>query len=177
MSSSEQKGARWKEKIFREFGEYATIVIYLSLVFAAFTQYRRLVLAAHDISYTNYWIALVEAFILGKVIMIGSVLRIGRRLENMPLIFPALYKTVMFTLLVVVFTLCEHGLKGLWTGKGFGSGLLEFLGRGAHELLAGSFGHLCGPDSLLCHQGAWAGRGYGQDMGSIFPGTTSPMNV
>jgi len=137
MSSSDQKGGHWKEKIFRNFGEYATIVIYLSLVFAAFTQYRRLVLAAHDISYTNYWIALVEAFILGKVIMIGSVLRIGRRLENMPLIFPALYKTVMFTLLVVVFTFCEHGLKGLWTGKGFGSGLLEFLGQGSHELLAG----------------------------------------
>jgi hypothetical protein len=138
MSSSDQKGGHWKEKIFRNFGEYATIVIYLTLVFAAFTQYRRLVLAAHDISYTNYWIALVEAFILGKVIMIGSVLRIGRGLENMPLIFPALYKAVMFTLLVVVFTLCEHGLKGLWTGKGFGSGLLEFLGKGSHELLAGS---------------------------------------
>ncbi|MEF8730494.1 MAG: hypothetical protein V5B40_00780 [Candidatus Accumulibacter meliphilus] len=138
MSSSDQKGGHWKEKLFRNFGEYATIVIYLTLVFAAFTQYRRLVLAAHDISYTNYWIALVEAFILGKVIMIGSVLRIGRGLENMPLIFPALYKAVMFTLLVVVFTLCEHGLKGLWTGKGFGSGLLEFLGKGSHELLAGS---------------------------------------
>ena len=46
---------------------------YLTLVFAAFTQYRRIVLAAHDITYTNYWVAVIEALILAKVIMIGDV--------------------------------------------------------------------------------------------------------
>jgi hypothetical protein len=40
-------------------------VIYLTIVFAAFTVYRRLLLSAHDISYTNYGFALIEALILG----------------------------------------------------------------------------------------------------------------
>ena len=50
---------------------------YLALVFAAFTQYRRFLLAAHGIVYTNYWVAVIEALILAKVIMIGDVLRVS----------------------------------------------------------------------------------------------------
>ena len=37
---------------------------------------------AYDITYTNYWIAVIEALILAKVIMIGAVLRLGRGLRR-----------------------------------------------------------------------------------------------
>jgi hypothetical protein len=110
---------------------------YLTLVFAAFTQYRRLVLAAHDITYTNYWVAVIEALILAKVVMIGDALRLGRRLDQRPLIFSTLFRTVVFSLFVGAITLIEHGIKSLWMGKGFTEGLVGFLGKGSHELLAG----------------------------------------
>lgn len=126
----------WTDKLFHEVGEYAIIVIYLTLVFAAFTQYRRLLLATHDITYTNYGIAVIEAFILGKVIMIGALFRLGRGLEQRPLIVPTIYKTVVFSLLVVAFTLAEHGFKGLWVGNGFSAGVAGLLDKGHHELLA-----------------------------------------
>ena len=100
-----------KEKIFREMTEYWINVFYLTLVFAAFTQYRRLVLATHDITYTNYGVALIEALIMAKVIMIGDVLRIGRYLEYKPLIFPTLLKTVVFCLFIGLFTMIEHTIK------------------------------------------------------------------
>jgi len=117
--------------------EYWVNVVYLTLVFAAFTQYRRLVLAAHDIIYTNYWVAVIEALVLAKVVMIGDVLHLGRRLEQRPLIFPTLLKTVVFSLFVGIFTIIEHVIKGLWMGKGLTGGVVEFLGKGNHELLAG----------------------------------------
>ena len=135
MSSPDKKKGNWKEKIFHEMVEYWINVIYLTLVFAAFTQYRRFLLAAHDITYTNYWVAVIEALILAKVIMIGDVVRLGRGLEQKPLIFPTLYKTVVFTLFVGVFTALEYAIKGLWTGTGFMGGIADFLGKG-HELLA-----------------------------------------
>ena len=141
MSNSETKKSNFKKKIFHELTEYWINVAYLSLVFAAFTQYRRLVLAAHDITYTNYWVAVIEALILAKVVMIGGVFRLGRHLgqglEQRSLIYPTLYKTVAFTLFVGVFTLIEHVIKGLWMGKGLTGGLVGFLGKGSHELLAG----------------------------------------
>jgi hypothetical protein len=137
MSSPVKKKGNWKEKIFHEMVEYWINVCYLTLVFAAFTQYRRFLLAAHDITYENYWFAVIEALILAKVIMIGDAVRLGRGLEKKPLIVPTLYKTVVFTLFVGAFTVLEHAVKGLWTGTGFTGGIADFLGKG-HELLANS---------------------------------------
>ncbi len=131
----------WKQRISHEMVEYAVNVVYLALVFAALTQYRRLVLAAHDIIYTNYWVAVIQALILGKVIMIGGLFRLGRSLEQKPLIFPTLYKAAAFTFLVIAFNLIEHVVKGLWQERaiaGGSQGIAEFFAGWPHELLAGS---------------------------------------
>ncbi|MGB2689946.1 MAG: hypothetical protein WBC36_13265 [Desulfobacterales bacterium] len=138
MSKHFKKMGNLKEKIFHEMVEYWINVCYLTLVFAAFTQYRRFLLAAHDITYANYGFAVIEALILAKVIMIGDVFRLGRGLENKPLVYPTLYKTVVFTLFVAVFTVFEHLVKGLWKGTGLMGGFYEFLGKGPYELLANS---------------------------------------
>lgn len=115
---------------------YWGYVAYLTLVFAAFTQYRRLILADVGISYTNYWVALIEAMVLAKLIMAGDALRFGRVLERKPLIVPTLVKTVVFTLLVSAFTFIEHGVRGLWAGVGAIQGISDFLDKGTHEILA-----------------------------------------
>ena len=136
MSSADTKKGDLKKKIVHEVVEYWIIVLYLAIFFAAFTQYRRLLLTAYDITYTNYWVAAIKALVLGKVIMIGEVLRIGRGLEQKPLIFPALYKTLVFTLFLAIFTVLENVIKGLWKGTGFTGNIVEFLGVGSHEFLA-----------------------------------------
>jgi hypothetical protein len=137
MNNLDKKKKSLKEKIFHEMAEYWLNVIYLALVFAAFTQYRRFVLAAHGITYTNYWVAVIEALILAKVVMIGDVIRLGRRLEHKPLIYSTLLKTVVFSLFVGVFTIIEHMIKSLLKGEGLTGGLIALLGKGNHELLAG----------------------------------------
>jgi hypothetical protein len=137
MSSPGKKKKSLKEKIFHEMAEYWIIVGYLGLVFAAFTQYRRFLLAAYDITYTDYGVALIQALILAKVIMIGDVLRLGRGLEQKPLIYPTLFRTVVFSLFVVGFTFIEHAIKNFWSGKGMGGSFVEFFGKEFHEFLAG----------------------------------------
>lgn len=106
--------------------------------YATFTEYRRLLLEAHDITYTNYGVAVIEALILGKVIMIGEVVRLGRRFEQQPLIYPTLYKTLVFTAFVGVFKVIEHMIKGLWHGEGIRAGFIELSEKGSDELLANS---------------------------------------
>ncbi|MET1084319.1 MAG: hypothetical protein ABWY12_14915 [Burkholderiales bacterium] len=138
MGSPDQKKRTWKEKMLHELVEYWINVIYLTLVFAAFTQYRRFLLAAYDITYTNYWVAVIEALILAKVIMIGAVVRLGRGLEDKPLIYPTLYKTAVFTVLVGVFKVLEHVIKGVWHGGGITAGFAELAAKGPHEILANS---------------------------------------
>ena len=137
MSSPDGKKRNWKKILFEELVEYWINVAYLAVVFAAFTQHRRFLLAAYDITYTDYGVAVIQALILAKVIMIGAVFRLGRGLEDKPLIYPTLYKTVVFTLFVAVFTLMEHAVKGLLTGKGPMGGLADYFAKGPHEFLAG----------------------------------------
>jgi len=129
---------RLTEKVRRELIEYAFNVAYLMLVFTAFTQYRRFLLAEYSITYTNYWLGLFGALVLGKVIMIGGIFRLGRGLEDKPLIFPNLYKTVVFTVFCAVFKIVEFGLKGVVSGPGFMGGIDLLLARDSHELGANS---------------------------------------
>ena len=138
MSDAGKTKEPLKKRIVHEVVEYWINVAYLGLVFAAFTQYRRLVLAAYDITYTNYWVAVIEALILAKVIMIGDVLRLGRGLEDKPLIYPTLYKTVVFTVFVAVFKAIEHVIGGLWHGQGITGGLVEVSEKGFPVMLANS---------------------------------------
>jgi hypothetical protein len=137
MNSPDKNKGNLKKKLLHEMKVYWVYVVYLTLVFAAFTQYRRLILADVGITYTDYGVAVIEAFILAKVIMIGDVLHLGRGFEHKPLIFPILLKTAIFTLFVGLFTIIEHMIKSLVQGKGLTAGLVDFFGKGSYELLAG----------------------------------------
>lgn len=138
VNAPDKKKGDLKKKIVHEVVEYWINVCYLTLVFAAFTQYRRFLLAAHDITYANYGFAVIEALVLAKVIMIGEMVRLGRGLERKPLIYPTLYKTFVFTLFVGVIKVIEEVIKGLWKGMGLTGGLADFFEKGPYELLANS---------------------------------------
>jgi hypothetical protein len=127
------------EKLRHQLIEYAFNVVYLMLVFAVFTQYRRFLLAEYSIVYTNYWVGLFGALVLGKVVMIGSVFRLGRWLEDKPLIFPTIYKTLLFFVFILVFRVVEYAIKGLLHGDGLVAALVEFFAqKGIDEVLANS---------------------------------------
>jgi hypothetical protein len=108
MTGPGTKRQTLKKKLVHEMVGYWLNFGYLTLMFAAFTQYRRFILAAHDITYTNYWFAVIEAAVLAKVIMIGQAVRLGHGLEDKPLIYPTLYKTAVFTIFVGLFKATEQ---------------------------------------------------------------------
>lgn len=136
MNSAYRVKTSRKQKLTHEMTEYLINFVYLALFFGVFTLYRRLILAEYHISYGDYWFSLIKALVLAKVIMIGDFLRLGRRLEDRPLIFPTTYKTVVFTLLVMIFSIVESIIRGLLHGKGLSGGLEELFSKGLYELLA-----------------------------------------
>jgi hypothetical protein len=137
MERPDMQAKRLTEKVRDELIEYAFNVVYLAIVFAAFAWYRRMLLAEYSITYTNYWVGLITAVILGKVIMIGQVVRLGRGLEDKPLIVPTIYKSLVFCVFVVVFRVVEYAIKGLWHGDGLAAALDEFFAqKGIDEVLA-----------------------------------------
>jgi hypothetical protein len=96
-----------------------------------------LILAEYHVQYTNYWFPLIEAAVLAKVIMVGDLLRLGRGLEDKPLILPTLYRTVVFSVWVGLFNLLEATVRGLLHRQGLLGGFEAIASKGQYELLAG----------------------------------------
>ena len=126
----------WKQKVVSEMAEYCLNFVYLAFFLVAFSWYRRLILAEYSILYLNYWVPLVEAAVLAKVIMVGDLMRLGRGLERTPLLLPTFYRAVVFSALVGVFSVLEHTGRGLLHGEGLTGGLAELASKGWYELLA-----------------------------------------
>ena len=136
MNDANKTKAGWKQKIVSEMIDYWLVVVYLACFFGVFTWYRRIILAEYHISYVNYGVSLIKALVLAKVILIGSVLRLGRGLEDKPLIVPTLYKAVVFSLWAGVFKVLESTIGGLLRGQGLAGGFGELMRTGTDELLA-----------------------------------------
>ena len=86
MSATEHAQAKsLKERAVEELEAYWMITIYLWLFLGSFTVYRRLILDETGVAYLHYGIALVEAMIIAKVVLIGRVFGFSRRFEDRPL--------------------------------------------------------------------------------------------
>jgi len=124
-----------KERAAREMKAFLIIALYLAFVFSGFNVYKRLILREVGISYFNYGAGLIEAFIIGKLILVGRALGFGKRFEHRPLIVGTLIKAAAYGVLVAVFSVLEHLIGGLVHGKDLGA-WLDLLSRSREETLA-----------------------------------------
>ena len=138
MNSEENTKKNWKEAVKKEFVEYGINVLYLAIYFAVFISYKRLVLAEHDIIYTDWGVGIINALILGKVVSLGGILRLGRWLDNKPLIWSTLNRSVIFTILLAIFNAIELTAKGYFSTH-TSQGILDSLSHiGTAEYFGGS---------------------------------------
>ena len=135
-TSSHTTSSSLKEKAKEEFKKFWAIAIYLALVFSAFAWSRRLILAESGISYLHYGGAVIEALILAKVILIGQALRLGKRVEDEPLIVLVLFKSVVYALFVALFSGIEHLVEGLIHRETWDSIVRGLVTNGRNEIIA-----------------------------------------
>ena len=136
MNDVHTKPTGWKQKLVHEMDEYYMNFVYLAFFLVAFTWYRRLTLAKYNIQFLEYWVPLIEAAVLAKVIMVGDLLGLGRGLKHKPLIVPTFYRAVTFSVWVGVFSVLEKTIRGLLHGQGLTGGVAELVSKGKYELLA-----------------------------------------
>jgi hypothetical protein len=127
----------WKKKLLREMANYWLTVLYMAVVFSVFFNYRRLILAHYQITFTNYGIGIINAMILAKVVLVAETLRLGRGFEGKPLVVPTLYKTFWFTVCVAIFYAAEQFVRGLIGGLGPTGAMDKVISRLNYEWLSG----------------------------------------
>jgi hypothetical protein len=126
----------FKQKAVHEFKDFLRISLYLAFFFCALVAYTNLLLRQYDInSSLDYAFAIINALVIGKVILIGEMIDIGKIAETRPVYQSVLIKAFVFSLLVLAFHFLEEFVKRLIHHEPAGTVLHEMH---ANQLIARS---------------------------------------
>ena len=127
------------EKAKKEMREFLFCFAYFSFFFSAFVLYSNLLLFRILLGFFHYGFAIFEAFILAKLVLLGQHFKLGDKFfSNYPLIFPTIYKAIVFSIFVGLFGILEHYVGGSIRGKDLATLNHEFLNQGIQVIAARS---------------------------------------
>ena len=83
--------------------------------------YESIVLNAEHVgSHITVWekgFALLNAFALGKIVLIARAFHLGESYDDAPLIYPTLFKSALFSIVLACFKILEEALSATFTTK------------------------------------------------------------
>src|SRR5580693_1181146 len=138
MTSSVPAKASIRERAITELTEFAIIAAYLYVFLAALIYLKAAILHAHDIPFTTFGFAAAKALICAKFVLIGRALHLGERFKALPLIWPTLYKSAVFLVLLLILNALEEVVVGFMHHRAVADSLAEFGGGTLGQLIASS---------------------------------------
>lgn len=121
-----------------ELKEFVAIAAYLCVCFSAILYLKASILKAEGIEFAPFGFAVVKALICAKFVSLGQMLHVGERLKSLPLIWPTLYKSLTFLILLLALNALEEIVSGLIHHRTVANSLAEFGGGTLDQLLASS---------------------------------------
>ena len=121
MTGSESSKPSIKKRIADEFVEYVVIAAYFCVCFSAILFLKASVLKEQGIAFEPFGFAAIRALILAKFASIGHALHVGERFKNKPLVWPTLYRSIAFLVLLLALSAAEKVVEedcGLVGGNG-----------------------------------------------------------
>jgi hypothetical protein len=106
-----------KARALHEFARFATMFAYLWAMFLLFQIHQYVILAQHQIPFTQFGVGLVNALVLAKVMLVADDLRLGEWRGRRPLFYPVLMRSVLFAIVFIVFDIIEKMVIGVVHGK------------------------------------------------------------
>ena len=124
------EGKTLKQKALHEFKEFIWISLYLFVFFWMFLVYKSIILREQGIDYVAHGVALINALVLAKFMLIARAFRPGHRADNAPLIYPTLLKSAIFAIFLAFCKILEDVVVGYFHGKSIGDSIAD-LGGGS----------------------------------------------
>ena len=107
-----------KERAKDQIRNFTLIFVYLWVVFGLLAVHKELiVLSQHQIDYRFHGLAIVNALVFAKVMLVAEDLHLGRGFDDKPLIYSILFKSLLFGVTLICFHIVEHVLIGMWDGR------------------------------------------------------------
>ena len=136
MATETTAKATLGQRAVHEFKEIAILTAYLYVTLGAVILMKAAVLHGAGVSFVPWGIAIVKALVLAKFMLIGKAM-IGERFPDRPLIWPTLHKAFAFLVLLIVLTIIEEVVVGLFHQQSVAASLGELTGAKLYETLAG----------------------------------------
>ena len=146
-----------KQKAYKEIKEFYLIALYLWVVFSLFILYKSVILAEEHISFAFHGFALINALALAKVVLVARHFHLGEGFDDAPLIYPTIFKSALFTILLACFKILEDVAVGHFHGKSFQesiSDLEALLGLDTAQFTR----FVVRPTSLCHHLSVWTSQ-------------------
>jgi len=121
-----------KQKAYQGLKEYLAISCYLWLVFGLFVLYKSVLLSEEHFSFIAHGIALFNALALGKIMLVARELHFADQFRDKPLIYPTLFKSAAFAIVLGCFKILEEAGVGWFHHKSFTQSIAE-IGGGTLE--------------------------------------------
>ena len=127
-----------KEKVIVEAKKFAVIVVYLWLLFMLLELHKVAILRVEDpmapLAY-RVGFALVNALILGKIILIAEAFHFAERFKTGPLLYAILFRSALFSVLLVCCDMLEEVLVGVLHHKSIAESIPKLGGGGMEGIL------------------------------------------
>jgi hypothetical protein len=107
----------FKERARDQIKNFSVMFLYLWVVFGMLAIHESFVLSQHQIHYVAHGLAVINALVFAKVMLVAEDLRLGHRLNDKPLVFSILLKSLLFGIALICFHILEHVLIGIWHGE------------------------------------------------------------
>jgi hypothetical protein len=125
------------QRAMHELKEFVILAVYLYVTLGAVMLMKTAVLHTEGIEFSPWGIAIVKAVILAKFMLLGNAMKIGVRTTTSPLIWPTLHKAFAFLVLLIVMTIIEEAVVGMFHHQSIDVSLGELVGSRLEETLAG----------------------------------------
>jgi HlyD family secretion protein len=103
------------------------IFLYLWVLLSLFSFHKALILNEESLIY-HQGFALINALALAKVMLVGEYFHVGDNLKNRPLIYPIMFKSAVFAVILICFHMIEETLLGVFHGKAFSQSIPDIGG-------------------------------------------------
>jgi hypothetical protein len=134
--SGGSRSAQIKAKVKHEFQTYLWLSAYLYVVFAAIIIYKDALMTDAGIGFAPWGIAIVKALVLAKFLMVAEALIVRENKRPRPFPTAVAHRAILLALTLIVMTLLEEWIVGMFHGRPLAATLNEIFGTRWREFLA-----------------------------------------
>lgn len=126
---------RLKAKLVEEAKYLIFVVVYLYVCFGIFILHESIVLEEHQIHAHAFGLAVINALVFAKVMLVAERLPFARRFRDQPLALSILIHSLGFGALFMAFHVLEHVIVGTVAGKTVAESLPPAAGAGVGGII------------------------------------------